>query len=380
MSDFELPEEAQRLIDEVARLEGRAQGIRKEIAEAAQAARQEFETQRAQIDRDRATLEALIESRGRGYALVAEAWKEYELALADVTARFLESEKRAAPTAADTVRSMGEELAEARRRAKIAEYVIQLYEWHFPWLTELRDASAEETTLQDEDEAVARESPQDPVERWLSTDEFRALESADRNQLALDRYLRSRKTNWQLGRDYERYVGYSREQQGCTVTYQGMFAGLEDLGRDVLAERDARLEVIQCKRWSREKKIHEKHVFQLYGTVVLAKLENPEKGVIGTFTTTTALSGKAREVAAFLGVRVEENFPMRDYPRIKCNIARTTGDRIYHLPFDQQYDTTAIEPHRGEYWAMTCAEAESLGFRRAWRWRAERSTPQGPSE
>ncbi len=40
--------------------------------------------------------------------------------------------------------------------------------------------------------------------------------------------------------------------------------------------------------------------------------------------------------------------PLADYPRIKCNIARRDDERIYHLPFDQQYDTTLIEPERGE--------------------------------
>jgi hypothetical protein len=49
-------------------------------------------------------------------------------------------------------------------------------------------------------------------------------------------------------------------------------------------------------------------------------------------------------------------------------------ERIYHLPFDQQYDTTLIEPTRGERYVATVAEAEELGFRRAWRWRAAATT------
>ena len=69
-----------------------------------------------------------------------------------------------------------------------------------------------------------------------------------------------------------------------------------------------------------------------------------------------------------LDIQVEEGVPLADYPRIKCNIARRTGERIYHLPFDQQYDSTVIEPARGECFIATTAEAEALGFRRAWRW------------
>jgi hypothetical protein len=114
--------------------------------------------------------------------------------------------------------------------------------------------------------------------------------------------------------------------------------------------------VIQCKRWAKERVIHEKHVFQLFGTVVAMRIENPGKHVSGTFTTTTSLSERAREFARQLEIRVEENVPLQEYPRIKCNIGRRTGERIYHLPFDQQYDTTTIEPggRRFEGWLGRC--------------------------
>jgi hypothetical protein len=39
------------------------------------------------------------------------------------------------------------------------------------------------------------------------------------------------------------------------------------------------------------------------------------------------------------------------------------------LPFDQQYDTTVVELDKGERWVAAAAEAEALGFRRAWRWK-----------
>jgi hypothetical protein len=104
-----------------------------------------------------------------------------------------------------------------------------------------------------------------------------------------------------------------------------------------------------------------------------ARIENPGKQVTGTFTTTTTLSDRAREFARLLDIKVEESFPLGDYPRIKCNIARRTGERIYHLPFDQQYDSTMVESARGECYVATAHEAEERDFRRAWRWR-------GPSE
>jgi hypothetical protein len=57
------------------------------------------------------------------------------------------------------------------------------------------------------------------------------------------------------------------------------------------------------------------------------------------------------------------------YPCIKCNISRTDDTKIYHLPFDQQYDKTIIEPDRMECYVETVEEAETLGFRRAFRWK-----------
>jgi hypothetical protein len=37
------------------------------------------------------------------------------------------------------------------------------------------------------------------------------------------------------------------------------------------------------------------------------------------------------------------------------------------LPFDQQYDVTKVNG-KDEFMAMTVAEAESAGFRRAYKW------------
>ena len=62
-----------------------------------------------------------------------------------------------------------------------------------------------------------------------------------------------------------------------------------------------------------------------------------------------------------------ENVKPNLFPRIKCNISQRSGEKIYHLPFDQQYDKTLIETNKGECYALTVAEAEEKGFRRALR-------------
>ena len=72
--------------------------------------------------------------------------------------------------------------------------------------------------------------------------------------------------------------------------------------------------------------------------------------------------------------QVRENFPFQQYPSIKCNVSRRNGEKIYHLPMDQQYDRTIIEQERNECYVETVAEAENLGFRRAWRWRGNKTS------
>lgn len=53
---------------------------------------------------------------------------------------------------------------------------------------------------------------------------------------------------------------------------------------------------------------------------------------------------------------------------LKRSINRTTGEKIYHLPFDINYDKTVIAPAHGEFYAATVLQAESAGFRRTHKW------------
>ena len=130
--------------------------------------------------------------------------------------------------------------------------------------------------------------------------------------------------------------------------------------------------IIQCKYWSTKKLIHENHINQLFGTTVSYCIENKieRDRVRAILATSIELSPMAKKVAAFLGVEFIENLESGEYPCIKCNIGRGEyGEmtKIYHLPFDQQYDSTRIK-NKGEFYALTVAEAEAAGFRRAFKW------------
>ncbi len=209
--------------------------------------------------------------------------------------------------------------------------------------------------------------------------------------MALDRWRQSKKSRWQIGREYERFIGYNYETLGYDVSFTGAIEGFQDMGRDVIARRGDELRVIQCKYWSQEKTIHEKHIFQLFGLALeyayrlgkfddvrqLSLLGGPIKtsGVQAVIYTSTIISEVAKEVAKTLHVECNEKIRISDYPLVKCNISTRDGERIYHLPFDQQYDRTKIK-FKGEKYVYTVAEAENAGFRRAWKWRPDQSPDQ----
>ncbi len=235
-----------------------------EVRQARAAAEKKIAKARSQLDGDERALvernerfQTLLRSRTEAYPLIAAAWAEWELARAKDEAHYLRNKKHPAKSAAQLVKDKGMEMADLRRRMKVAEYVAQLYEFHFPWIADLRDLDAEldYTATAGEGEP----DTEDPSPRILfSLAEWSQLTECERNQRALDRYLSGRQTPWQLGRDYERYIGYLREQAGCAVTYHGIFKASRTSGV-TSGEREGRtIEVIQCKRWAQQKTIHEK--------------------------------------------------------------------------------------------------------------------------
>lgn len=271
----------------------------------------------------------------------------------------------------DKVKSIREIRKDARamvEKNKDAQYQLAYLLELFPSLIDIIECDfAQLPVIQ-----VKELSDYDAVRDYLSKEEYTSLTVTERNQLALDRYNSSHnKTKWQVGRDYEQSVGYQYRQKGYDVDNYGAYMGLEDLGRDIIAKKDENILIIQCKYWSSIKQIHEKHITQLYGTTASYCIENhvdPSK-VQGVLITNIHLSDTARKMASYLGIKCMENYSMKPYPCIKCNIGHDEfGEtKIYHLPFDQQYDATKINK-RGEFYAMTVAEAEAAGFRRAFKW------------
>lgn len=258
--------------------------------------------------------------------------------------------------------------AKARiQEAKEAVYQLEYLRTLYPALDDVLETDYRELKF-------TGEIPEyDPIRNYLSKEEWSRLSPVEKDQLALDRYIESmNKSKWQIGRDYELSVAYEYSQKGYHVDTTGNYMKFEDLGRDLIATHDEETIIIQCKYWSKTKTIHEKHIFQLYGTLVMYRLENQNllnRSIHGVFITNTTLSPMAHQVADLLDIAVVEGHEMVAFPRIKCNIGHDEfGETyIYHLPMDPQYDSTQIK-HPGEFYAFTVQEAIDAGFRRAYKW------------
>lgn len=187
-------------------------------------------------------------------------------------------------------------------------------------------------------------------------------------QAALDKYIQSTdKTTWQIGRDYELYVGQKYITKGYSVEFYGITHGFEDRGIDLIARNKMHTLFIQCKYWSQDKVIHENAIHQFYGSTIGFCREKgiPVDSAVPVFVTNITLTEQAKDTSSTLGVQLVQRFKMEEFPRVKCCIQVVNGSpkKVYFLPFDKNYDW-AMPTSPGETFAWSVQEAESLGFKR----------------
>ncbi len=329
--------------------------------------------EKIKIEEDKSAVMQLAKERQMGFPWLAKAYDEYFELQDKSMVNFLKYKEHPALKASEIVDEYSKMRRAAEKKERQARHIINLYESVAPFLIDFR----EETEIDENEEGVFydwdEDEKQDPAINYLTKDEYRKLSSAEKNQLALDRFLERGKSNRLIGRLYERYIGYLYEEKGFDVQYIGAIKGVEDLGRDLLCRKGREVIIIQCKNWSQFKTIFEKHIFQFFGTVYEFQHENPSLKVKAIFVTTTSLSELARRFAHDFGIQLDENHKFdKNYPCIKCNIGQRSSEKIYHLPFDQQYDKIKIEKDKGEFYCKTVVEAEAAGFRRAFRYKGIR--------
>lgn len=174
----------------------------------------------------------------------------------------------------------------------------------------------------------------------------------------------------ELGKRYERYVGYLLEIEGWRVEFNGILKGKQDGGIDIIAKKKGVTLIVQCKRYGRDNSVHVNTVHQLVGASEAYKRSHPKAKVISRlYTQNNNLDNVAdNDLRLFPNIEhIVNPYPFdigSEYPLIKCNIGGN-NEKIYHLPHNQSYDTIKIEIHKGEFYAYTPAEAVAKGFRPA---------------
>lgn len=323
----------------------------------------------SELEKDRSLFQQLFVERTKNFPIVGEIWSDLSETADNERERALRYKRNPAIKAAQEISSIKKEKRELIKELVSWKYKAKNYEAVYPWLEEELSTDIEDAINAEIYYSVytAKEKI-DPVTTLISPEDYRNLSITERNQLALDRYWqRGKKTKWMIGKMYERYVGYLYEKDGWDVQYFGIHKRFEDLGRDLIATKGNLVHVVQCKNWSSFKTIYENHIFQLFGTAFSLQQDMPGKKVVPVLYTSTKISDIAAEFARLLGIEINENKKFENYPAIKCNIS-PSKERIYHLPFDQQYDSAQITVRTGEFYANTIIEAEAQGFRRAFRW------------
>lgn len=319
----------------------------------------------------------LLEEKSKSMPWIAKMTADLYWAQDERESQHLETKRHPAHRAAEVVRRHAREKKDLRLEKRLVDYRIALMESLFPWLKEIGFEDAEHLA-----EAKVREAADDddPAANWLSEDEWSRLSILERYQRALDRYKQRKKSDWEIGREYERFVGYHWESQGYDVIYYGAIKGFDDFGRDLIVTgKTGKIALIQCKYWSKHKKIPEAAIFQLLGSTVgyyIEKTGYPPNNLQTLFQcvqpylySSTKVDSRIRNIALDMGIKLKDDVAMKDWPMVKCNIS-VGGEKIFHLPMDQQYDRVKISK-RGEYYVDTVAEAIDKGFRRAKRWVAD---------
>lgn len=318
------------------------------------------------------SLKGLLNS-ANPFKYVSSLYVDAELSIFDEEYFNLKYKDRPATKASETVKYL-----KSQSKSYIQQYKEMLYKYEFllksfPELEKYVDDYESLKIISDCKTYSELEEGFDRVSDYISKEEWMRMSVNERNQLALDRYKEREKSNWVIGIEYEMYIDHILRSAGFSTIQFGIKEGLNDLGRDIIAKKNGKYYIIQCKNWSRKKEIHENVVCQLFGTTLEYKIEKAQrvrdidwdKRVFPVLYTTTSLSETAMKFSEKLGVVVVVK-EKGEYPMIKCNIGNNR-EKIYHLPFDQQYYKVVIEEEKGECYAWTVEEAVSKGFRRAYR-------------
>lgn len=314
-----------------------------------------------------------LKGNNKGRAWFASMYAEVQSLLDDHRAEYLRWKKHPSRKGAEIVKEVKKDKRELNKKLKVLEYELKTYEQYFPIIEDFKDYILEDDSfLIQDDGSVGQDKDFDPAQKFLKPEEFKKLPVNKKNQLALDRYLNKTHSKLEIGRFYERYIGHLYEEDGWTVKFFGIIEGFDDLGRDLICKKGNEIHIVQTKNWSKFRTIREKYMYQHFATTMhyqITEKLNKKIKLKPVFYATIDYSDMAKKVAKALKIELHTEKLKKDYPMIKCNVNPGTKEKIYHLPFDQQYDKIIIGNTPGEFYVKTVNEAVKKGFRRAFRYR-----------
>jgi hypothetical protein len=337
----------------------------------------QLERIKSELNKEKADVKRIVKEAELGetkflQTLISDYYANGYVELVD---SFTEKKYPIQPETANQLKSkINNDLRLLRNINKELEYFAKLAIETFPELEQFTpfELLVEERKIEEEYHRISEEAY-----HRLSDEEYHRLEPSEKNQMKLDMWWTRKKPNEIIGRDYERYIGYLFEKENYEVYYQGIKKGRRDEGIDLICEKNNEILLIQCKRWASFRNINENVICQLYGTWIKYRFDIKNTGLLFLpniknilCISSDILTNMAKDYAKALEINIIME-PMKKYPIIKCNIGKDINGnptKIYHFPFDQQYDTTRIDKSKGEFYAMTVKEAEDAGFRRAYRW------------
>ena len=171
-------------------------------------------------------LKNIFSNCDHAFSYVAVLYADYLLLDYDNASNYLLNKKRPATS---------EGLRIGALKLKTKSYLVELNKTKYQLNYLLKSYPQLEEFIDSDDDIDAEEpvcsSDKIPDDTWSS------LSETQKSQLLLTNYLNRRKSKWEIGRDYELYVGYKYSSQGYSVDYFGSYNGLEDLGRDLIVTK-----------------------------------------------------------------------------------------------------------------------------------------------
>ena len=151
------------------------------------------------------------------FATTAMMYSDWKSVVFSEAEHFLRYKQYPAQKAADTVSQLRKDARRAIMESKEMEYKYLFLLDTFPELKQYVDDEESLVHLSDFNNYGDFVDGRDRVLDWISQEEYNRLSVDERNQLALDKYKHRHKSNWEIGMEYELYIGYLLRKDGFFI-------------------------------------------------------------------------------------------------------------------------------------------------------------------